>query len=66
MYIVSIIPSTCTEHGWDGSRVPSCRAISCPPPAPAAHGYIHVSPYTGVYTPGTVAVYKVSSIYHYL
>ena len=50
--------SRCTQQGWDGSHVPTCRAVTCPPPAPSTHGFIHVSPYTGVYTPGTVALYK--------
>ena len=50
--------SRCTQQGWDGGHVPTCRAITCPPPAPSANGFIHVSPYTGVYNPGTVALYK--------
>ena len=50
--------SRCTQQGWDGSHVPTCRAITCPPPAPSTNGFIHVSPYTGVYRPGTVALYK--------
>ena len=52
--------SHCTEHGWDGGQVPSCEQLTCPPPPPTDHGYIHISPYTGVYSVGTVAVYRCS------
>ena len=50
----------CTQQGWDGDQVPVCQQLTCPPPPPTSHGYIHISPYTGVYGLGTVAVYRCS------
>ena len=50
--------SQCTERGWNGSHVPTCLPVTCPAPPPTPHGYIHISPYTGEYLVGTVAVYK--------
>lgn len=50
----------CTQQGWDGDQVPLCQQPTCPPPPPTSHGYIHISPYTGVYGLGTVAVYRCS------
>ena len=53
----------CTKHGWSGADVPTCQPVTCTAPPPTPHGYIHISPYTGVYTVGTVAVYKCTQGY---
>ena len=50
--------SQCTEHGWSGDHVPTCRPVTCSAPPATSNGYIHITPYTGHYIIGTVALYK--------